>query len=68
MIRTTATEQWIPSLFVYMCKYRNIQKDFDVKKLERKLKSIVKDQETVEDLLENNFDKVINDLDIGIRR
>ena len=32
MIRTTATEQWIPSLFVYMCKYRNIQKDFDVKK------------------------------------
>lgn len=32
MIRTTATEQWIPSLFVYMCKYRNIQKDFDIKK------------------------------------
>lgn len=32
MIRTTATEQWIPSLFAYMCKYRNIQKDFDVKK------------------------------------
>ena len=24
--------------------------------------------ETLEDLLENNFDKVINDLDIGIRR
>ena len=36
--------------------------------LSGKLKSIVKDQETVEDLLENNFDKVINDLDIGIRR
>ena len=44
------------------------EEDFDIKKLERKLKSIVKDQEIVEDLLENNFDKVINDLDIGIRR
>lgn len=32
MIRTTATEQWIPSLFVYMFKYKNIQKDFDIKK------------------------------------
>ena len=38
------------------------------KKLGKKLKSIIKDEEKVKDLLENNFDKVINDLDIGIRR
>lgn len=54
--------------YIDFTNVENVLEDFDVKKLERKLKSIVKDQETVEDLLENNFDKVINDLDIGIRR
>lgn len=44
------------------------EENFDIKKLGKKLKSIIKDEEKVEDLLENNFDKVINDLDIGIRR
>lgn len=40
--------------------------DYDIKKLRKKLKSIVKDDDIVDDLLENNFDKVINDEDIGI--
>lgn len=42
--------------------------DFEIKKLKRKLYSIVGDEEIVNDLLENNFDKVVNNLDLGIRR
>lgn len=43
-------------------------KDFEIKKLKRKLKTIIKDDEKIEDLLNNNFDKVINDQEIGIKR
>ncbi len=44
------------------------EKNYDLKKLKRKLKSIIKDDEKIEDLLSNNFDKVINDQEIGIKR
>ena len=40
--------------------------EFDEKKLRKKLLRITKDKEYVEDLLNNNFDKVINNQDIGI--
>ena len=42
--------------------------DFKLKKLKKKLKSLVKDDNIVEDLLENNFNKVILNENIGIRR
>lgn len=41
---------------------------FKGKKLEKKLLKITKDQDYVDDLLRNNFDKVINKEDIGILR
>lgn len=44
------------------------EEDFKVKKLKKKLKSLVKSDSMVEDLLNNNFDKVIKNEDIGIRR
>ena len=43
-------------------------KDFKIKKLKKKLKSITKSDNMVEDLLENNFNKVILNENIGIRR
>lgn len=42
--------------------------DFKLKKLKKKLKSLVKSDNMVEDLLENNFNKVILNENIGIRR
>lgn len=44
------------------------EEDFKIKKLQKKLKSIVKSDSMVEDLLKNNFDKVVNNIDFGIRR
>lgn len=44
------------------------EKDFKIKKLKKKLKSIVKSDNMIEDLLENNFNKVILNENIGIRR
>lgn len=41
--------------------------DFPVKRLKKKLKFLVKNDSIVEDLLVNNFDKVIHNLDIGIK-
>lgn len=41
---------------------------FNVKKLKKKLKSILKSDSMVEDLLNNNFDKVIKDENSGIKR
>ena len=41
---------------------------FDSKKLEKKLLKITKDPEYVEDLLNNNFNKIINNEDIGMIR
>lgn len=41
---------------------------FDLKKLEKKLIKITKDKEYVADLLNNNFDKVVNDEEIEILR
>lgn len=43
-------------------------KDFKIKKLKKKLKSITKSDNMVVDLLENNFNKVILNENIGIRR
>ena len=43
-------------------------KDFKIKKLKKKLKSIVKSDNMIEDLLENNFNKVISNENFGIRR
>ena len=43
-------------------------KDFKLKKLKKKLKSLVKSDNIVEDLLENNFNKVISNENLGIRR
>ena len=43
-------------------------KRYNEKKLRKKLLRITKDKEYVEDLLNNNFDKVINNEDIGILR
>ena len=43
-------------------------KDFKLKKLKKKLKSLPKSDNMVEDLLENNFNKVILNENIGIRR
>lgn len=43
-------------------------KDFKIKKVKKKLKSITKSDNMVEDLLENNFNKVILNENIGIRR
>ena len=43
-------------------------KDFKLKKLKKKLKSLVKSDNMIEDLLENNFNKVILNENIGIRR
>ena len=42
--------------------------EFDSVKLEKKLLKITKDPEYVKDLMGNNFDKVINDQDIGMIR
>lgn len=42
--------------------------DYSIKKLEKKLYKTTKDKEYVEDLLHNNFDKVINDQDITMIR
>jgi len=42
--------------------------DVSRKKVEKKLLKITKDKQYVEDLLENNFDKVIKDEEIGILR
>ena len=44
------------------------EKDFKIKKLKKKLKSIVKSDNMIEDLLENNFNKVITNENFGIRR
>ena len=44
------------------------EKDFKLKKLKKKLKSLVKSDNIVEDLLENNFNKVISNENLGIRR
>ncbi len=44
------------------------EKDFKLKKLKKKLKSLVKSDNIVEDLLENNFSKVISNENLGIRR
>lgn len=44
------------------------EKDFKIKKLKKKLKSIVKSDNMIEDLLENNFNKVISNENFGIRR
>ena len=44
------------------------EKDFKVKKLKKKLKSIVKSDNMIEDLLENNFNKVVMNENFGIRR
>ena len=41
---------------------------FDSKKLEKKLLKITKDPNSVEDLLNNNFDKIINNEDIAMIR
>ena len=41
---------------------------YDAKKLEKMLLKITKDKYYVKDLMENNFDKVINDEDIGMVR
>lgn len=41
---------------------------YEVKKLEKKLYKITKDRQYIEDLLHNNFDKVINDQDITMIR
>ena len=43
-------------------------KDYKIKKIKKKLKSITKSDNIVEDLLENNFNKVILNENIGIRR
>lgn len=42
--------------------------DFQIKKLDKKLKSLVKDKDVIHELLEDNFDKVIQNADFGIRR
>lgn len=42
--------------------------DYSIKKLEKKLYKTTKDKEYVENLLHNNFDKVINDQDITMIR
>lgn len=42
--------------------------DFKLKKLKKKLKSLLKSDSMIEDLLENNFNKVILNENIGIRR
>ena len=42
--------------------------DFQLVKTRKVLKSIVKDDEYIEDMLVNNFDIVVNDGDIGIMR
>ena len=44
------------------------EKDFKLKILKKKLKSLVKSANIVEDLLENNFNKVISNENLGIRR
>lgn len=44
------------------------EEDFQMKKLQRKLKFIVKDSEVIADLMSNNFDKVITNTELGIRR
>lgn len=44
------------------------EKDFKLKRLKKKLKSLTKSDTMVEDLLENNFNKVILNENIGIRR
>lgn len=44
------------------------EQDFKLKKLKKKLKTIVKSDNMIEDLLENNFNKVILNENIGIRR
>ena len=44
------------------------EKDFKIKKLKKKLKSIVKSDNMIEDLLENNFNKVVANENFGIRR
>ena len=41
---------------------------FDSKKLEKKLLRITKDRDYVLDLMENNFDKVVSNIDIGMLR
>ena len=41
---------------------------YDSKKLEKKLLRITKDKDYVLDLMENNFDKVISNIDIGMLR
>lgn len=43
-------------------------KDFKIKKVKKKLKSLLKSDSMIEDLLENNFNKVILNENIGIRR
>ena len=41
---------------------------YNARKLEKMLLKITKDKYYVKDLMENNFDKVINDEDIGMVR
>ena len=42
------------------------EKDFKLKKLQKDLTKIIKDKDKVQDLLENNFNRVINNEEIGI--
>lgn len=42
--------------------------DFKVEKLKKKLRAILKDKKVVEDIINNNFDKVITNEDFGIKR
>ena len=41
--------------------------NYDISKMKKKLKSIVHNDIIVDDLLMNNFEKVINNYDIGIK-
>ncbi len=44
------------------------EENFEIKKMKRKLNSIVKDEQMIADILENNFVKIITNEEIGIRR
>ena len=57
-------KKWIT--FIGSDTHHKVQ--FDSKKLEKKLLRITKDKEYVNDLLYNNFDKIINDEYIGMIR
>lgn len=44
------------------------EEDFKIKKLKKKLRFILRDHEVIEDLISRNFDKIITNTDLGIRR